>query len=125
MQVIRGGSVETVAFASGRAAERIPVMSVHHESTGIDRDARVRAIAYSIWEEEGCPEGRSEEHWLRACELVDLAEGQAEAILDPDWLKRNGEPKAATPDALEQKASAATPPPLSEAIKRLKSAQAA
>ena len=41
-------------------------MSVHHDSTGIDRVEHIRAIAYSIWEEEGRPEDRAEAHWLRA-----------------------------------------------------------
>ena len=53
-------------------------MSVHHDSTGIDRDSRIQSIAYSIWEEEGRPEGRAEAHWLRACELVDATERSEE-----------------------------------------------
>ncbi len=99
-------------------------MSVHHESTGIDRDARIRAIAYSIWEEEGQPDGKSEEHWLRACELVDMAESQAAAILDPAWLQRAEAQQAEAPAAKEPVPEAA-PAPLSEAIRRLKTSQAA
>ena len=30
------------------------------------RDARTRARAYMIWEAEGRPEGRAEEHWCQA-----------------------------------------------------------
>ena len=30
------------------------------------RENEVRLIAYIIWEEEGCLEGRDCEHWLRA-----------------------------------------------------------
>jgi hypothetical protein len=30
------------------------------------RGDEIRLIAYSIWEEEGCPDGRDSEHWLRA-----------------------------------------------------------
>ena len=33
-------------------------------------DRRVRDRAYQIWLEEGCPEGRAEEHWLLAKEMV-------------------------------------------------------
>jgi len=29
-------------------------------------DDEIRLIAYSIWEEEGCPNGRDCEHWFRA-----------------------------------------------------------
>ncbi len=100
-------------------------MSVHHDSTGIDREARVRAIAYSIWEEEGHPDGRSEEHWQRASELVNMAESQAAAILDPAWLKRAEEPQAEAPAVVEQPAPDALTAPLSDAIRRLRSSQAA
>ena len=31
-----------------------------------DREGRIRHRAYDIWQEEGCPEGRHHEHWLRA-----------------------------------------------------------
>jgi hypothetical protein len=34
--------------------------------------AAVRDRAYRIWEEEGRPEGRAMEHWVRAeCEVLD------------------------------------------------------
>jgi hypothetical protein len=26
----------------------------------------IQERAYQIWQEEGCPEGREQEHWLRA-----------------------------------------------------------
>ena len=32
-----------------------------------DREDRIRARAHQIWEEQGCPEGRHEEHWRQAC----------------------------------------------------------
>jgi hypothetical protein len=31
-----------------------------------DLHERIRARAYLLWEQEGRPEGRAEEHWLRA-----------------------------------------------------------
>jgi hypothetical protein len=31
---------------------------------------RVRAVAFSLWIEEGMPEGRAESHWFKALELV-------------------------------------------------------
>ncbi len=31
---------------------------------------RVRAVAHSLWLDEGMPEGRAEAHWLKALELV-------------------------------------------------------
>jgi len=30
----------------------------------------IRALAHSIWEHQGCPEGRALEHWREAEELV-------------------------------------------------------
>lgn len=31
---------------------------------------RIRAVAYSLWLDEGQPHGRAESHWLRALDLV-------------------------------------------------------
>lgn len=30
------------------------------------REDNIRLIAYSIWEQEGCPNGKDCEHWLKA-----------------------------------------------------------
>ncbi|EZP74367.1 hypothetical protein BV96_00455 [Sphingomonas paucimobilis] len=35
-----------------------------------DRHEAVKARAYRIWEEEGCPPGRDEDHWLRAEQAI-------------------------------------------------------
>lgn len=32
-------------------------------------EERVRLIAYHLWEEEGCPNGRALDHWVKAEEL--------------------------------------------------------
>jgi Protein of unknown function (DUF2934) len=34
--------------------------------TTVNREDTLRSLAYKFWEEEGCPEGRAEAHWLRA-----------------------------------------------------------
>ncbi len=60
-------------------------MTEHPVIDHLAKEQRIRAIAYAIWEEEGRPDGCSEAHWLRACEIV-----EAEAI-EPDWLKRKEE----------------------------------
>jgi hypothetical protein len=39
---------------------------------------RVRAVAYSLWLDEGRPHGRAESHWLKAQEIVN-----AEAAVEP------------------------------------------
>ncbi len=38
-----------------------------------DREHRVRQHAHAIWEHEGRPQGRHDEHWRQACEAVDRA----------------------------------------------------
>ncbi len=30
------------------------------------REDEIRSIAYQIWQEEGCPDGRDVDHWLMA-----------------------------------------------------------
>jgi len=40
-------------------------------------EQRIRERAYEIWEEEGCPEGRGDEHWQRA--LAEYEEARIEA----------------------------------------------
>jgi hypothetical protein len=49
---------------------------------GLDQliaEEQIRIRSHTIWEREGCPEGRSEEHWQRA-----VAELNAE--LERAWL---------------------------------------
>jgi hypothetical protein len=40
-----------------------------------NRDERIRQRAYEIWEREGRPEGRHDEHWRRAAEEELAREG--------------------------------------------------
>jgi Protein of unknown function (DUF2934) len=60
-----------------------------------DRQPQVGQIAYRIWQEEGCPHGRHEEHWrqaekefhadkpIRGAILDDPKEGQVGQLLSP------------------------------------------
>jgi hypothetical protein len=36
-----------------------------------NRDQLIADLAYRLWEEEGRPQGKAEDHWLRAAVLVD------------------------------------------------------
>ena len=57
------------------------------------RDERVEMLAFQIWEEAGKPEGRSEEHWYLACEMIDAEDAVRQPL--PTWLnKQEQEPKA-------------------------------
>jgi hypothetical protein len=40
-------------------------------SSNEDREQRIRERAYSLWEEEGRPDGRAEEFWERARGLIE------------------------------------------------------
>jgi hypothetical protein len=57
-----------------------------------DHEERVRARAYKIWMEEGCPEGRSEMHWEMARELVAIEENYATTLkpVPPDGAEAPG-----------------------------------
>ena len=35
----------------------------------IERDQRMRELAYALWERDGRPDGRSDQYWLQACAL--------------------------------------------------------
>ena len=74
-----------------------------------DREQRVRQRAHDIWQTEGCPEGRAEEHWARAeQEIADEAMEIAEpAALPPVVEKPAAPPK---PKAKATKPAAAPKP---------------
>jgi hypothetical protein len=44
-----------------------------------ERHERIRARAYAIWEQQGRPEGKGLENWLRAKRLVDAEDLRAVA----------------------------------------------
>lgn len=90
--------------------------TVHPEISHLAKEERIRAIAYAIWEEDGRPDGCADDHWLRACDLV-----EAEALeASPDWLKR-AEPPVEPEAAAQPEATQA----LNDAIRRMKSSRAA
>jgi DUF2934 family protein len=39
--------------------------------TATTREGRIAALAHRIWEEEGRPTGRDEQHWLCAAGVID------------------------------------------------------
>ena len=47
-----------------------------------DLEQRIRERAYEIWENEGCPQGRGDEHWQQAC--AEYRDAQAEAQAQPE-----------------------------------------
>jgi hypothetical protein len=60
-----------------------------------DRDQQIREIAYFFWLEEGCPEGRADQHWAAAEAFVEaVVNGQvAEPVSGAE--EQPGEPLSA------------------------------
>lgn len=54
------------AARSGRRIKSIPTRIRPNGRDGGDVTERIRLRAYSIWEAEGAPENRHEDHWLQA-----------------------------------------------------------
>ncbi len=36
------------------------------DRTQVNRDEEIRQLAYRLWQEEGCPDGREVEHWAES-----------------------------------------------------------
>lgn len=59
---------------------------------------KIRDRAHQLWEAEGRPEGRSEEHWERARQEVELADGAkkephgAEIVPEPERVGKGENP---------------------------------
>ena len=52
---------------------------------------RVKTLAYRLWEDDGCPDGRAPEHWARATDIVaaEMAKaGAKDTKAPPTWLQR-------------------------------------
>lgn len=57
------------------------------ETAPLNLEDRIRLVAHQMWEDEGRPDGLSDTHWQRACEMI----AQEEATAAPDWLQREAE----------------------------------
>lgn len=69
--------------------------------TGKTMDERIRDRAYALWEREGQPEGRAEEHWRQARSDVE-AEDAGSGLESPDTLP-DPAPSASSAQAPSQK----------------------
>ena len=52
---------QTTRLAHDRRAESTEIHRTHED---------IAALAYALWQEQGRPEGKHEEHWLRAEEKL-------------------------------------------------------
>jgi hypothetical protein len=58
-------------------------------------DEEIRKLAYSIWEQEGCPEGKDVEHYLRAKKIIETKEaGPAIELAPPARVSELPPPKS-------------------------------
>lgn len=64
-------------MAKADATQTITITNSKKTTKAFKKDAQEMVIelqqlreqeAYRIWQEEGCPPGRHEDHWRRACE---------------------------------------------------------
>ena len=46
-------------------------------------EEQIRALAYTIWEQEGCPEGKREEHYYRAKQILEEQEASSGVNFEP------------------------------------------
>jgi DNA-binding protein H-NS len=56
------------------------------------RDDQIRQRAYAIWEREGRPDGRHEEHWQRAVEEIGRELGAGDSEIGPTRASRPRSP---------------------------------
>ncbi|MCD2324304.1 DUF2934 domain-containing protein [Sphingomonas sp. IC-56] len=78
-----------------------------------DREHKVRERAYALWETEGRPSGRHEEHWHRANSEFPEASSPAQAPVPTAAKPKRRKPVAASPAAAEAPSAveATTPAP--------------
>ena len=46
-------------------------------------EEKIRALAYTIWEQEGCPEGKREEHYYRAKQILEEQQATSRVNFEP------------------------------------------
>jgi hypothetical protein len=102
-------------------------------------EEQIRARAHAIWEQEGKPDGRSEEHWSQACEEVSFefstlenAAGARDSVAaKPAMVEKSAPPAARRRTAAglkkqpgEASSDAAAPSPKAKAAPRARKATA-
>lgn len=82
----------------------------------IEFETKIKEVAYELWEQEGCPEGRDQEHYFRARRIVEngSSEGAAEApeqtVVRRPRKVTTASAKAAAPKSRARKASTGRQP---------------
>jgi hypothetical protein len=72
----------STATASTRETKPAVVAAISSGEGQSMREQAIRERAYAIWEQEGRPDGKDLDHWLRAeAEIIAATEGQASRSL--------------------------------------------
>lgn len=54
------------------AAQDDNVLTLGAQESGTQDASQIREIAYFLWIDEGCPEGRADDHWMLACGILSV-----------------------------------------------------
>ncbi|AOI61530.1 hypothetical protein WL88_00895 [Burkholderia diffusa] len=73
------------------------------------REAQVRERAYRLWEADGAPDGKADEYWLRAEQLLDAEDGTTASMDDRDDGNPEDGSRSAATRPLEQSAKRRIP----------------
>ncbi|KVH42803.1 DUF2934 domain-containing protein [Burkholderia diffusa] len=73
------------------------------------REAQVRERAYRLWEADGAPDGKADEYWLRAEQLLDAEDGTTASMDDRDDGNAEDGSRSTATRPLEQSAKRRIP----------------
>ena len=74
---------DLVAYMSAMIASLVNHPERDAPSTDDDREQVVRTMAYYIWLDEGCPDGRADAHWHMANDLAATEQGRVDPAPEP------------------------------------------
>lgn len=97
---------------------------ITNELNELDLEVIKQKLAYQMWEEEGRPEGKSEEHWSQAC-LVVMSMEESDQSEFPAWLQKLVTEEAALDASTEEAIIEHVSETTVEAIRRRISGRAA
>ena len=82
------------------------LMSNFAASAIVSPEDRVRAIAFSLWVDEGMPDGRADSHWFKALDLANSAAPESTAAEEPAAPSKRKSSTAAAPKKVAAVAAA-------------------
>jgi len=99
------GAISSTIGIIGWVLNRLAAVSTPKErgmpDLDYNREHTIRETAYFIWEQEGRPDGRAHDHWLRAMEQAAAPPAPAPRKPPRRAAKRSTPPRVHIPDHLE------------------------